>query len=251
MLASVDGSHAEFDAEGEADFYSIPQKAPAVPGQRVPPARRSISDRLPRDSVPGANHRRPQALATRSLTSVAIILLTGTTGSGKSTTLAASPSTTSRTATPATRAHHHARRGSDRRPPLRSARSSTSARSVHEGFAQAMAAASRWTTAILRRCATRRPCYSAQRRRATWCSPPSTPSTRPRPSTGSSISSRPPLHQGPGDVVHLRGAVSTLSSNSDGNGRVAASEVMVMTGRVRGSILNPDETEDQPGDRRG
>ena len=41
----------------------------------------------------------------------------------------------------------------------------------------------------------------------------------------------------------LRGAVSQrLVPTADGNGRVAASEVMVVTGRVEDLILNPEET---------
>ena len=51
----------------------------------------------------------------------------------------------------------------------------------------------------------------------------------------------------------LRGAVSQrLVPTVDGNGRVAASEVMVVTGRVQDLILNPEETgKISRGDRRG
>ncbi len=66
----------------------------------------------------------------------------------------------------------------------------------------------------------------------------------------------PPHHQQQARVMlasTLRAAISQrLVPRADGNGRVAAAEILVVTGRVQDLILNAEETEqDQRRDRRG
>ena len=83
---------AEFEAEGEVDFsYAVEGPRP-LPRQRVPPARLDL-DRHARDPGDDQDDRRARPAARSSPTLAqeerGIILLTGTTGSGKSTTLAA------------------------------------------------------------------------------------------------------------------------------------------------------------------
>ena len=83
---------AEFEAENEVDFSYARRGPRPLPRQRLPPARLDL-DRHARD--PGRHQvRRGARRCRRSITRLAeeergIILLTGTTGSGKSTTLAA------------------------------------------------------------------------------------------------------------------------------------------------------------------
>ena len=82
----------EFARDGEVDFSYTVRGPVALPRQRLPPARLDL-DRLPRDPVPGPHDRRARAArghhATLAEEPRGIILVTGTTGSGKSTTLAA------------------------------------------------------------------------------------------------------------------------------------------------------------------
>ena len=102
----------------------------ALPRERLPPARLDL-DRLPRHPVPDQAPSRscclPPVIAQLADEERGIILVTGTTGSGKSTTLAAMVDHIN---TQLRQAHRHDR-GPDRVPAQRqAARSSTSARSA-------------------------------------------------------------------------------------------------------------------------
>ena len=86
-------------------------------------------------------------------------------------------------------------------------------------------------------------------RPATSCCPPSTPWTPPRPSTASSTSSREGEQRQARAMLAgtLKGVISQrLVPTPDGNGRIATCEVLRMTGRVKDMILNPEETGKLP-----
>ena len=248
-LLGVLPARAEFDEEGEADFsYSIP----AVSRFRVNAFRqrgsisivcRAIPYQVPTIEDLGL----PPAIRTLAEERRGIILLTGTTGSGKSTTLAAMLDHINET-----RAEHiitledpieylH----SDKRSIINQREVGSDTRS----FARAMRRVLRQDPDVIligemRDEETVRTALSAAE---TGHLVLSTLHTLDATETiNRIIDFFPPHLQQQGRVMlasTLRGAVSQrLVPTVDGQGRVAASEVMIVTGRVEDLILNPDET---------
>ena len=187
----------EFDRRGRGRLLLLDPGPRALPRQRLPPARLDLA-RLPRD--PGRRSARstsstlPPVIRELAEEERGIVLLTGTTGSGKSTTLAAMIDHINQTMRDA---HRHDR-GPDRVPaPRQAARSSTSARSAWTpaSFKRALRRVLRQDPDVIldRRDARRGDGAHravARPRPATSCSRRSTPSTPPRRSTASSTSSR-------------------------------------------------------------
>jgi twitching motility protein PilT len=242
-------ARAEFDEEGEADFsYSIPRVSRfrvnafrqrgsiSIVCRAIPYQVRTIDDLgLPRAIRDLAEKRR------------GIILLTGTTGSGKSTTLAAMIDHINET-----RAEHiitledpieylH----TDKRSIINQREVGSDTRS----FARAMRRVLRQDPDVIligemRDEETVRTALSAAE---TGHLVLSTLHTLDATETiNRIIDFFPPHLQQQARVMlasTLRGAVSQrLVPTIDGNGRVAASEVMIVTGRVEDLILNPQET---------
>ena len=181
-----------------------------------------------------------------------IILLTGTTGSGKSTTLAAMIDRIN-TSTRSTSSRSRTRSSSC----TRDKQSIINQREVGEdtgSFRRALRRVLRQDPDVIlvgemRDEETVRTALSAPPRPATSCSRPSTPSTPPSRSTASSTSSPSPSSARRARCSPARSRASSPSASCrppDGDGRVATCEVLRMTGRVRDMILNPDETGKLP-----
>jgi len=249
LISHLPALREEFDSEGEADFsYSIPQVSRfrvsafrqrgsvSVVARAIPYQVRTIDDLgLPPVIRALAEERR------------GIILLTGTTGSGKSTTLAAMIDHINET-----RPEHiitledpieylHADK--------RSIINQREVGSDTKGFAPAMRRVLRQDPDVIligemRDEETVRTALSAAE---TGHLVLSTLHTLDATETiNRIIDFFPPHLQQQARVMlasTLRGAVSQrLVPTADGAGRVAASEIMVVTGRVEDLILNPEET---------
>jgi len=249
LIAALPHAREEFDAEGEADFsYAIPQVSRfrvsafrqrgsiSIVARAIPYQVRSIDDLgLPPVIRSLAEERR------------GIILLTGTTGSGKSTTLAAMidhinsgrPEHIVTLEDPIEYLHVDKRSIINQRE----------VGSDTKGFAQAMRRVLRQDPDVIligemRDEETVRTALSAAE---TGHLVLSTLHTLDATETiNRIIDFFPPHLQQQARVMlasTLRGAVSQrLVPTADGQGRVAASEVMVVTGRVEDLILNPEET---------
>jgi len=240
---------AEFDEEGEADFsYSIPR----LSRFRVNAFRQRGSISIACRAIPFQVRTIEELGLPRAIRDLAeerrgIILLTGTTGSGKSTTLAAMIDHINET-----RAEHiitledpieylH----SDKRSIINQREVGSDTRS----FARAMRRVLRQDPDVIligemRDEETVRTALSAAE---TGHLVLSTLHTLDATETiNRIIDFFPPHLQQQARVMlasTLRGAVSQrLLPNVSGDGRIAASEVMVVTGRVEDLILNPEET---------
>jgi len=240
---------AEFDEEGEADFsYSIPR----LSRFRVNAFRQRGSISIACRAIPFQVRTIEELGLPRAIRNLAeerrgIILLTGTTGSGKSTTLAAMIDHINKT-----RAEHiitledpieylH----SDKRSIINQREVGSDTRS----FARAMRRVLRQDPDVIligemRDEETVRTALSAAE---TGHLVLSTLHTLDATETiNRIIDFFPPHLQQQARVMlasTLRGAVSQrLLPNVGGDGRIAASEVMVVTGRVEDLILNPEET---------
>jgi twitching motility protein PilT len=242
-------ARAEFDEEGEADFsYSIPR----LSRFRVNAFRQRGSISIACRAIPYQVRTiedlgLPPAIRTLAEERRGIILLTGTTGSGKSTTLAAMIDHINET-----RAEHiitledpieylH----SDKRSIINQREVGSDTKS----FARAMRRVLRQDPDVIligemRDEETVRTALSAAE---TGHLVLSTLHTLDATETiNRIIDFFPPHLQQQARVMlasTLRGAVSQrLVPTADGEGRVAASEVMIVTGRVEDLILNPEET---------
>ncbi|MCB0875454.1 MAG: type IV pilus twitching motility protein PilT [Solirubrobacterales bacterium] len=242
-------ARAEFDEEGEADFsYSIP----SVSRFRVNAFKQRGSISIVCRAIPYQVRTiedlgLPPAIRALAEERRGIVLLTGTTGSGKSTTLAAMIDHINET-----RAEHvitledpieylHG----DKRSIINQREVGSDTRS----FARAMRRVLRQDPDVIligemRDEETVRTALSAAE---TGHLVLSTLHTLDATETiNRIIDFFPPHLQQQARVMlaaTLRGAVSQrLVPTSDGNGRVAAAEVMIVTGRVEDLILNPEET---------
>ena len=177
-----------------------------------------------------------------------LVLVTGATGSGKTTTLAAMIDEINATRTahimtiedPIEYLHR------DKRSVINQREIGVDTDLVLDGAAQRAASGSR-TSSWSAKCATSRPSRprSSPPRPATWSSPPCTRSTRPRPSTASSRCSR--------RTSRSRSACSwpaccapivsqRLMPKPRGEGRVPAVEVLTSTAFIRDCIADREKT---------
>ena len=243
-------SLTEFEEDGEADFsYSIPGLSP-LPRQHLQTARLDL-DRLPRDPLrdplgrgAGPARRWSPTLAEEQR---GIILVTGTTGSGKSTTLAAMIDHINQT-----RARHIVTLEDPIEYLHADKRSIVNQREVGsdtESFGRAMRRVLRQDPDVIligemRDEETVRTALSAAE---TGHLVLSTVHTLDATETiNRIIDFFPPHLQQQARVMlasTLKGAIAQrLVPDVTGEGRVAASEVLVVTGRVQDLILNPEET---------
>ena len=185
----------EFADEGEVDFSYEIRGAVAVPRQRLPPARlrsRSPAARSRSRCARSTTSGLPEVIRDLAEEPRGIVLLTGTTGSGKSTTLAAMIDHIN-----SSRSRHVVTLEDPIEYLHRDKRSIINQREVGqdtESFARAMRRVLRQDPDVIligemRDEETVRTALSPPRP-ATSCSPRSTRWTRPRRSTGSSTSSR-------------------------------------------------------------
>ena len=252
LIAGLPSISEEFDAGGEADFsYSIP-RALALPRQRLPPAgRRSRSwlRAIPYQVRTIDDLGLPPVVRRLAEERRGIILLTGTTGSGKSTTLAAMIDHINRPAPvhivtiedPIEFLH-------------RDKRSIINQREVGSDTAELRPGAAARPAPGPRRDPDRRDARRGDRPRPRSSAAEtghlvlSTLHTLDATETINRIIDFFPPHQQQQARVMLASTLQgrDLASGScrpiDGEGRVAGAEVMVVTGRIQDLILDPEET---------
>jgi twitching motility protein PilT len=232
----------KFEEELELDFaYSMPGRpasASTSTSSATPSARPSASS-------PSRSSRSRASASRRASANFAdlprgFVLVTGPTGSGKSTTLAALVDLINRTPRP-----HHDRRGPDRVPPPHKS-CLVNQREVGEdthGVRRALKHVLRQDPDIIlvgemRDLETIQIALTAAET-GHLVFGPCTPRTPPRRSTASSTSSRPPAAAGPRQLWPARCRASSarqLCKTADGKGRVVATEVMVATPAIRNLI---------------
>ena len=240
----------EFAARNEADFaYSVPGLGRfRVNAFRSRGSAGLVFRRVSVGAIPLDDLGLPPVLSALAMEPRGLVLVTGPTGSGKTTTLAGHD----RPHQQQPRGPHRHDRGPDRGPALRQALDDQPARGparhrrLRHRAARARCArtpTSSWSA----RCATTRPSRPRSRppRPVTSSCRRCTPPTRRRPSPASSTSSRRTSRSRSGSRWPARCAASSASAWCPApTARAAAStmEVCVNTGRIADAIADPDKT---------